>query len=344
MRYTVDSPEVNETLTMIQRLCANPSLQNMKNYLGRVDVLEEASHETLRQIFEDVSTMTEREMDTLAAALDAESINGLDDILLFEQHIDAYTFAPDVVSDTELGRYAADAGYLSISADAAPYVDYARLGASFFDAHGGAYGPKGYVMRTESLYPVFKAAVYSRECDSSAYVILPMSDAFAEKLQAQLRVSRTCDIGLIAAGTLNGRFSELLAMLDEDCTNLRDMNELTNRLLDMQKSGGEYLKFLSALEAEQVHTFSGALDIAKELDSYTRFTGDLEEYGRDALRRMGTPQCAIDSIEGYMDLEDFGRVMMVEDDVRQTQYGLIRKDWGDSFPRPKQVMKMGGMT
>ena len=112
----------------------------------------------------------------------------------------------------------------------------------------------------------------------------------------------------------------------------------------MQKTDGEYLKFLSALEAEQVHTFSGALDIAKELDSYTRFTGDLEEYGRDALRRMGTPQCAIDSIEGYMDLEDFGRVMMVEDDVRQTQYGLIRKDWGDSFPRPKQIMEMGGMT
>ena len=45
-----------------------------------------------------------------------------------------------------------------------------------------------------------------------------------------------------------------------------------------------------------------------------------------------------------MDLEDFGRVMMVEDDVRQTQYGLIRKDWGDSFPRPKQIMEMGGMT
>ena len=41
MRYAVDAPEVNETLTMIQRLCANLSLPNMKNYLGRVDVLEE---------------------------------------------------------------------------------------------------------------------------------------------------------------------------------------------------------------------------------------------------------------------------------------------------------------
>ena len=58
MRYAVDAPEVNETLTMIQRLCANPSLPNMKNFLGRVDVLEEATHETLRQIFEDISTMT----------------------------------------------------------------------------------------------------------------------------------------------------------------------------------------------------------------------------------------------------------------------------------------------
>jgi hypothetical protein len=59
---------------------------------------------------------------------------------------------------------------------------------------------------------------------------------------------------------------------------------------------------------------------------------------------MGTPQQAIDSIEGYMDMEDFGRVMMAEDDVRKTQYGLIRKDWGDDLPKPKHILEIGGLT
>lgn len=85
MRYGPDDPKVQETLTIIRQLNANPSLPNMKNYLQHVDVLDSDAHDSLRQIFEDVSTMTEEEMDTFAAALDAESINGLDDILLIRR-------------------------------------------------------------------------------------------------------------------------------------------------------------------------------------------------------------------------------------------------------------------
>ena len=125
---------------------------------------------------------------------------------------------------------------------------------------------------------------------------------------------------------------------------LQEANSLAHKLNAMRKTDGEYLKFLAALEAEQISTFAGALAVADDLDSYTRFTGDLEDYGRDVLSRMGTPQQAIDSIEGYMDMEDFGRVMMAEDDVRKTQYGLIRKDWGDDFPRQRQALEIGGIT
>ena len=94
-----------------------------------------------------------------------------------------------------------------------------------------------------------------------------------------------------------------------DGPSLREANSLAHKLNDMQKQDGEYFKFLAALEAEQVSTFAGALAVADSLDCYTRFVGDLEDYGRAVLSRMGTPQQAIDSIEGYMDLEDFGRVL-----------------------------------
>jgi len=344
MRYGPDDSKVQETLTIIRQLNANPSLPNMKNYLQHVDVLDPDAHDSLRQIFEDVSTMTEEEMDTFAAALDAESINGLDDILLIEQSLDAYTFWPDVTSDRELGVYLVESNYVWASPDIAPFVDYAMLGASYSAAHGGAYGPKGYAQRTGSIDPVFKAVIRSAETEEPAIAFLPLHARQVRKITEQLSVQEASETFVSSLQGAKPTRQELEQMPYLEGPSLQEANSLAHKLNDMQKQDGEYLKFLAALEAEQVNTFAGALAVADNLDCYTCFIGDLEDYGRDVLSRMGTPQQAIDSIEGYMDLEDFGRMMMAEDDVRQTQYGLIRKDWGEDFPKPKHILEIGGLT
>ena len=344
MRYGPDDPKVQETLTIIRQLNANPSLPNMKNYLQHVDVLDSDAHDSLRQIFEDVSTMTEEELDTLAAALDAESINGLDDMLLIEQSLDAYTFWPDVTTDRELGVYLVESNYVWASPDIASYVDYAMLGASYYAAHGGAYGPKGYAQRTGVIDPVFKAVIRSVETEEPAIAFLPLHAKQVGKITGQLSVREVSETYVEELHCAKPERQELEQLPYMEGPSLQEANSLAHKLNAMRKTDGEYLKFLAALEAEQISTFAGALAVADDLDSYTRFTGDLEDYGRDVLIRMGTPQQAIDSIEGYMDLEDFGRMMMAEDDVRQTQYGLIRKDWGENFPRQRQALEIGGIT
>ena len=344
MRYAPNAPEVEETLTIIQSLCANPALPNIKNYLGRVDVLEEETHETLRQIFEDVSTMTEEELDTFAAALNAESINGLDDILLIEQSLDAYCFYPDVTTDEELGRYLVDGGYVNVSEEVERYVNFSMLGADYYATLGGAYGPKGYAQRLTDLNPVFKAYFGSGKVEDQAIAFLPLSDRQSRKLAAQLSVPKLEDACVRKLCCASESRQDLEQMPYLEVSSVPEADSLARELNRIHKTDGAYLKFLAALEAEQIDTFAGALDVAKHLDDYTRFTGDLEEYGRAALRFMGTPEHVVDSIEGYMDLEDFGRVMMVEDDVRKTQYGLIRKDWGDDFPQLRQALELGGMV
>ena len=344
MRYGPDNPKVQETLTIIRQLNANPSLPNMKSYLQNVDVLDSDAHETLRQIFEDVSTMTEEELDIFAAALDAESINGLDDMLLIEQSLDAYTFWPDVTTDRELGAYLVESNYVWASPDIAPYVDYAMLGASYYAAHGGAYGPKGYAQRTGVIDPVFKAVIRSNDTEEPAIAFLPLHAKQVGKITGQLSVREVSETYVEELRCAKPERQELEQMPYMEGPSLQEANSLAHKLNAMRKTDGEYLKFLAALEAEQISTFAGALAVAHDLDSYTRFTGDLEDYGRDVLSRMGTPQQAIDSIEGYMDMEDFGRVMMAEDDVRKTQYGLIRKDWGNDFPRQRQALEIGGIT
>ena len=344
MRYDPDDPKVQETLTIIRQIIANPALPNMKNYLQHVDVQDSDAHETLRQIFEDVSAMTEKEMDAFAAALDAESINGLDDILLIGQSLDAYTFWPGVTSDTALGRYLVDGGYINVAEEVERYLDFSMLGADYYASCGGAYGPRGYAQRIGEMDPVFKATIGSQESETPVIAFLPLHAGQVRKITGQLGVQEISETYVEKLQCARPDRQELEQMPYMEAPTLQEANRLAHELNVLRKQDGATLKFLAVLEAEQVDTFAGAHEVARNLDDYSRFTGSLEDYGREALERMGTPKQAIDSIEGYMDLENFGRVMMAEDDVRQTQFGLIRKDWGDDFPKPKQTLEFGGMT
>ena len=61
------------------------------------------------------------------------------------------------------------------------------------------------------------------------------------------------------------------------------------------------------------------------LDDYERITEDTYEYGQTVLRRIGADDELIDTIDGYMDFERLGEDAMVEDGVRRTEFGLIRR-------------------
>ena len=68
-----------------------------------------------------------------------------------------------------------------------------------------------------------------------------------------------------------------------------------------------------------------ALDMAIDIDDYELISGSEREYGRQALRRIGADDELLDTIDGYMDFDQFGRAMMEEDGVRQTGFGQVRR-------------------
>ena len=57
---------------------------------------------------------------------------------------------------------------------------------------------------------------------------------------------------------------------------------------------------------------------------------------------IGADDEIIDTIDGYMDFQSFGENSMVEDGVRQTEFGLIRR-CSRPFPEEAQGQQMGGM-
>lgn len=343
MRSTSNEPEIQETVSLIQKLCACDDIPNLHNYLENIDVQVPENQETLRQIAMEIQCMDAAEMHTFASALDAEAVNTLEDILRISQSLADYAFFPNIASDEELGKFLVCAGYRDIPNEVLPYLDYAKLGAEYYAEYSGAYGPDGYVQRTEQKkHKPFKAIVISPNISAPKAIYLPAAKDQIERLMLQMSVSDIRDIQVIELKKLEPEAQALYEMLNLDGATFPQVNSLANKTERLMQKDGEYLKFLSALTAEQIHTCDGALEIADQLDRYTRILEDAEEYGKDALRRMGAPEAVIDTIEGYMDIEGFGRVMMTEDGVELTEFGMIRKDTGQ-FPPPRRSMQMESM-
>lgn len=130
-------------------------------------------------------------------------------------------------------------------------------------------------------------------------------------------------------------------LIPKDCICVEDANELALGIEEMQQRDGELLKYLAVLSVEQPETLTDALRFAIDLDDYERITEGTYEYGQTVLRRIGADDELIDTIDGYMDFEKFGEDSMVEDGVRQTEFGLIRR-CSHPFPEETQTMQMGG--
>ena len=111
----------------------------------------------------------------------------------------------------------------------------------------------------------------------------------------------------------------------------------------MQGEDGELLKVLSVLAVEQPGTMQEALRYAMNLDDYERIPEDAYEYGQTVLRRIGADDELIDTIDGYMDFEKLGEDAMVEDGVRRTEFGLIRR-CSSPFAEETQAMEMEGLS
>ena len=86
-------------------------IAGIRQYLRMADPEREGELEKLNTLAEMIEGMDERQKNILWGALDAESINGLDDVLRVAGHLNDYVFLPNITSDIELGRFLVDTGY-----------------------------------------------------------------------------------------------------------------------------------------------------------------------------------------------------------------------------------------
>ena len=318
-------------------------VRNLRGYIMNADVEDSSTLSVLQSLAWKIDCMTPNDHKVFAGALDTESINGMDDVLHVADNLDQYIMLHGVTNYKELGGFLVDSGCKDFPEHTKPYLNYEGIGAEYYAERGGAFTPDGYVLHKttqEQSLATSDATIILHTATPSIYnfpISLPATEEELEDFKDRLGVDDFAQARIIEV-----EYSKpfLADHIPKDCICVEDANELALGIEEMQQRDGELLKFLAVLEVEQPDTFPEALHFAMELDDYERITEGTYEYGQTVLRRHGADNELLEAMEGYMDFEQLGEDAMVEDGVRQTEFGLLRR-CSTPFPEQTESMQMG---
>ena len=100
-------------------------IPNLTQYIRCADVEEAADIRKLNVLAEMVDRMSTEEQRTFSGALDAESVNGLDDVLNIASSLGQYEFLEGITSDKELGGWLVEHGQAGVDfpEEVRPYLN-----------------------------------------------------------------------------------------------------------------------------------------------------------------------------------------------------------------------------
>ena len=329
----------NDPARIVGTSCLVP---NLTQYISCVNVKDAANIRKLNELAELVDGMSTGEQHIFAGALDAESVNGLDDVLRIASNLGQYEFIEGVTSDKELGGWLVEHGQAGVEFPEAvrPYLDYAGIGAEHYASHGGAYTPNGYVKRREVVQeqavgskPKFSLTLASPT--GTVRLDLPASDDGVERAKRALGLD-SLDSAAIVDVEIGYPWADLL---DMDSITLQDAHILAKCVREM--TDRESKVFGAVLEIEAPNSFSDANITAMYLDDHKLVEDSEREYGMEALRYAGAGDELLEILDGFTDFDTLGRLEMEQDGVRETSYGPVKRlsaPWPDQEPEIGQTM------
>lgn len=324
----------SQTNTAPAVLNADGPVSALNWHLQGIRLDGDAALQKLNQLAEVIDGMDAAGRYHLSKSLDQEIPQDLDDVLRLVTHIkpgslDCYEVIPGVISHQELGKWLVEHDCLE---DRVPealrfYLNYRSIGIDYCNEHEGEFLVDGYTgIRSGAAEQVMEEQGVLHLTLSTAKGTFPLSfPATDERLE---QAKRALDVEDFAQANITAaKFSTpyLTGLIPLDTVTVEDANTLALCLQEMEQEDGELMKFCAVLEVEQPDTFTEAVSITMDRDDYEQVPKDMEEYGKQALRRTGANDEVIDTIDGYMDFSQLGRDSMTEDGVRRTEFGLVRR-------------------
>lgn len=352
LRLPATPGEVGEAYGLLETLGEGPvtvfdatsPVRNLGTFVRNLVLDNDNNLDKLQHIALNIEEMTPNERKVFAGALDAESINSLDDVLRVSNNLDQYIMIHGVTTDRELGEFLVDSGYGDFPERVRPYLNYAGIGAEYYAERGGAFTADGYVLRKQSVQEqnakdgaVFRLFLRADGC-RSLQLCLPALEEDLDRAKKYLEIDdfAQCSIERIDC------IPYLAELVPNDCITVELANDLACGIDDMHQRNGELMKYLSVLEVEQPENFIQAHHLMLNMDDYERVPNSLEEYGKQVLVRHGADDELLSALDGYTNFDQLGEDAMIEDGVRKTEFGLVRR-LSYPFPEETQSMQMGGM-
>lgn len=292
----------------------------------------DASFQKLNQLAETIDGMDTAGHYHLCRALSTDYQQDLDDVLRTALHVkpsslDNYEIIPEIKTHQALGRWLVEHDHLKVPEALRPYMDYRSIGMNYCSEHEGVFLTGGYAgIHSDAIEQVLEEQgilQLTLTTSKGEYRInFPATDEHLERVKRTLDVKDFAQASVTAVKCSTPCLTGLLP-LDTAC--VEDANTLSLCLREMEQEDGGIMKFCAVLEVEQPDTFAEALNIAMDRDDYELVPEDMDEYGKQVLRRIGADGEIIDTIDGYMDLAQLGKDSVVEDGVRRTEFGLVRR-------------------
>ena len=132
-------------------------------YLKNAVANASGQFEKLNRIAELTGGLDRDQCRIFEGALNAESVNSLDDIIAIGERLDEYLLLPDATTDRELGVYLVETGVIPFDERSRFYLDYTKIGIEYYANHGGAYTAGGYVLRRDSAEQALREIVDARQ-------------------------------------------------------------------------------------------------------------------------------------------------------------------------------------
>jgi hypothetical protein len=154
--------EISTDITSTRIKGAISDVWNIGTYLKNTDINTPGQLDKLNRITEIIGMMDRDECHTFEGALDAESINGLEDIIAIGEQLDRYLYIPHVTTHQELGLFLVNHDIKPFDDGVCPYLDYSKIGIEYYSNHGGACTAKGYIVRRDSVEQALVDAVDNR--------------------------------------------------------------------------------------------------------------------------------------------------------------------------------------
>ena len=303
----------------------------------------------LNQLAEVIDGMNTAGHCHLSKSLNGEFRQGLEDVLQIAVHIkpdsiDRYEVIPGVSTHQELGKWLVEHDHLEARAPEIlrPYLDYRSIGIDYCNTHDGEFLADGYAgIRTGAMEQGLDEQGVLRltlvTTGQSCPLDLPASDERMEQVRSLLGLE---DFAELIIRDVKFSAPQLNAILPLDAITVEDANTLALCLQEMEQEDGALMKYCAVLEVEKPNTFAEALNIAMDRDDYELVPEDMDEYGKQVLRRVGADDEIIDTIDGYMNFAQLGEDSLTEDGVRRTEFGLVRRLSEPFPPQQEQGMQM----